>query len=196
MSSLFSACSDQMNLAHIVMQTATCQTPNRLQCTTHKPQCLVVHDQLSKGENKNVTQLDQESNFHFQTVLLFSFLHQTSLKSNVQIRWGFFFFSFLFFLLHLLQSYKWFYHVFALVLPFYWWPNKQVLWSVNRDSTIYFIINTQRTWFPIINIELFDSMDQVRIQQIHVTLVISIMTHQVSGYNYLYTRQTTLNKNT
>ena len=97
MSSLFSACSDQMNLAHIVMQTATCQTPNRLQCTTHKPQCLVVHDQLSKGENKNVTQLDQESNFHFQTVLLFSFLHQTSLKSNVQIRWGFFFFLSFFF---------------------------------------------------------------------------------------------------
>ena len=30
--------------------------------------------------------------------------------------------------------------------------NKQVCWSVNRDSTVYFIINMQRTWFSNISI--------------------------------------------
>ena len=83
----------------------------------------------------------QKANCHFQTVFLFRYLHQSSLKSKVQMR--FFFFSD--------------YRVtcdFMLCLALSFGVaddlNKQVCLSVHRGSTVSFMINMQRTWFTII----------------------------------------------
>ena len=125
----------------------------------------------------------QKSNCHFQTVLLFRYLHQSPLKLKVQM--VFFFFSDC----RVTGDF---------ILCLAWCPratgdhNKQVCWSVNWDSKLYFVTNMRRTWFSIIRIQLFDSMDHVRVQQIHVILVISYMQHfVVCEYSSLCTRQTT-----